>query len=165
MGRRGTQQGTVVEISSAQANQPNLVLSITINIPEKSRARGATQTQKFDEVVVKVIKSYDERTKSFTLGDKKVKLKDNHMKLIFGISYGIEEMTETSISKEDTALAKRLGLKEPSLCHIALLNKWNNGETDKERKIYNNLGSEQEGGEIEALEPEVENVRMTVDGE
>ncbi|KAI8556032.1 hypothetical protein RHMOL_Rhmol05G0221400 [Rhododendron molle] len=38
-------------------------------------------------------------------------------------------------------------------------------ETDKERKIYNNLGSEQEGGEVKALEPEVENVRMTVDGE
>ncbi|KAG5553486.1 hypothetical protein RHGRI_011384 [Rhododendron griersonianum] len=207
--RRGTQQGTVAEISRSQANQPKLVPSITIKIPEKSRTRGATQSQyelrarsekqlaanieeeelitrsqplkkrsrkvaekestqqrvslnrsnlqgmirlikdtelsakhiaclkktpfwllieaivskklvsdhcrKFDEVVVKVIKSYDERTQSFRLGDKKVKLKDNHVKLIFGISCGKEEMTETSISKEDTALAKRLGIKEARL--------------------------------------------------
>ncbi|XP_058215348.1 uncharacterized protein LOC131326548 [Rhododendron vialii] len=204
--RRGTQQGTPVE---AQANQPKLVPSVTIKIPEKSRARGATQTQyelrarsekqlgtnieeeglisrsqpvkkmsknvaekestqqrvslnrsnlqgmirligdtkfspkhiaclkktpfwllieaivskklvsnhcrKFDEVVVKVIKSYDERTKSFRLGDKKVKLKDNHVKLILGICCGNEEMVETNISKGDTALAKRLCIKEPRL--------------------------------------------------
>ncbi|KAI8538320.1 hypothetical protein RHMOL_Rhmol09G0093400 [Rhododendron molle] len=220
--------------------------------------------EKCDEVVVKVIKSYDESTKSFRLGDKKVKLKDNHVKLIFGISCGNEEMTETNISKQDTALAKRLGIKEARLTtttmkekikelksskkpediddvvrllclflcvtllfstsgtmvnwsfvhymedlakfwlceHTKLLTqknadavprllKWNVSElrdllrdfdhlnqlpadqvsdtklreTDKERKIYSNLGSEQEGGEVEALEPEVENVRMTVDGE
>ncbi|KAF7143014.1 hypothetical protein RHSIM_Rhsim05G0055800 [Rhododendron simsii] len=388
--RRGTQQGTIVE---AQANQPKLVPSITIQIPEKSRARGATQSQyelrarsekqlaanieeeglisrsqpvkkrsrieaekestqqrvslnrsnlqgfirllkdtelspnhiacfkktpfwlliesildkklvsehcrKFDEVVVKVVKSYDERTKSFRLGDKKVKLKDNHVKLIFGICCGNEEMTERNISKGDTALAKRLCIKEPRLttttikekikelkgskkrehiedvvrlfclflcvtllfstsgttvnwslvyymedlakvkqynwagavtdylmksihknhkelnelhgCSLLLmfwlceqinllqqknadavprLLKWNISElrdvlrdfdqlsqlpadqvstklqeTEKERKIYSNLGSEQEGGEIEALELEVEKVRMSVDGE
>ncbi|KAG5533993.1 hypothetical protein RHGRI_028000 [Rhododendron griersonianum] len=392
--RRGTQQGTVAEISRSQANQPKLVPSITIKIPEKSRTRGATQSQyelrarsekqlaanieeeelitrsqplkkrsrkvdekestqqrvslnrsnlqgmirlikdtelsakhiaclkktpfwllieaivskklvsdhcrKFDEVVVKVIKSYDERTQSFRLGDKKVKLKDNHVKLIFEISCGKEEMTETSISKEDTALAKRLGIKKARLttttmkekikelkssnkpediddvvrllclflcvtllfstsgttvnwsfvyymedlakvkqynwagavtdylmksihknhkelnelhgCSLLLmfwlcentkllqqknadavprLLKWNISElreilrdfdqlnqlpadqishtklreTDKERKIYSNLGSEQEGGEIEALEQEVEKVRMSIDGE
>ncbi|KAF7150862.1 hypothetical protein RHSIM_Rhsim02G0050500 [Rhododendron simsii] len=352
--RRGTQQGTLVE---AQANQPELVPSITIQIPEKSRARGATQTQyelrarsekqlaanieeeglisrsqpvkkrsrneaekestqqrvslnrsnlqgmirllkdteltpkhiacfkktpfwlliesivnkklvsehcrKFDEVVVKVVKSYDERTKSFRLGDKKVKLEDNHVKLIFGICCGSEEMTETNISKGDTALAKRLCIKEPRLTTTTIkekikelkgsnkpehiedvvrlfclflcvtllfstsgttvnwslvyymedlakfwlceqinllqqknadavprLLKWNISElrdvlrdfdqlsqlpadqvstklqeTEKERKIYSNLGSEQEGGEIEALELEVEKVRMSVDGE
>ncbi|KAG5551177.1 hypothetical protein RHGRI_009569 [Rhododendron griersonianum] len=256
--------------------------------------------RKFDEVVLKVIKSYDERTQKFRLGDKKVKLKDNHVKLIFGISCGKEEMTETSISKENTALAKRLGIKEARLttttmkekikelksinkpediadvvrllclflcvtllfstsgttvnwsfvyymedlakvkqynwagavtdylmksihknhkelnelhgCSLLLmfwlcentkllqqknadavprLLKWNISElreilrefnqlnqlpadqishtklreTDKERKIYNNLGSEQEGGEVEALEQEVEKVRMSVDGE
>ncbi|KAG5524299.1 hypothetical protein RHGRI_031089 [Rhododendron griersonianum] len=256
--------------------------------------------RKFDEVVLKVIKSYDERTQSFRLGDKKVKLKDNHVKLIFGISCGKVEMTETSISKENTALAKRLGIKEARLttttmkekikelkssnkpediadvvrllclflcvtllfstsgttvnwsfvyymedlakvkqynwagavtdylmksihknhkelnelhgCSLLLmfwlcentkllqqknadaiprLLKWNISElreilrdfnqlnqlpadqishtklreTDKERKIYSNLGSEQEGGEVEALEQEVEKVRMSVDGE
>ncbi|KAF7140289.1 hypothetical protein RHSIM_Rhsim06G0095000 [Rhododendron simsii] len=163
--RRGTQQGTVVEISCAQTNQPKVVPSITIKILEKSRARGATQTQKFNEVVVKVIKSYDERTKSFRLDDKKVKLKDNHVKLIFEISCRNDEMAKTSISKEDIALAKRLGIKEARLCHIALLDKWNNSELIKEGKIYINLGSKQEGGEVEALKPEVENVRMTVDGE
>ncbi|XP_058198462.1 uncharacterized protein LOC131313984 [Rhododendron vialii] len=71
--------------------------------------------RKFDEVVVKVIKSYDERTKSFRLGDKKVKLKDNNVKLILGICCGNEEMVETNISKGDTALAKRLCIKEPRL--------------------------------------------------
>ncbi|XP_058181241.1 uncharacterized protein LOC131299680 [Rhododendron vialii] len=204
--RRGTHQGTPVE---AQANQPKLVPSVTIKIPKKSRAKGATQTQyelrarlekqlgtnieeeglisrsqpmkkrsrnvaekestqqrvslnrsnlqgmirligdtefspkhiacfkktpfwllieaivskklvsnhcrKFDEVVVKVIKSYDERTKIFRLGDKKMKLKDNHVKLILGICCGNEEMVETTISKGDTALAKRLCIKEPRL--------------------------------------------------
>ncbi|KAF7134461.1 hypothetical protein RHSIM_Rhsim08G0172300 [Rhododendron simsii] len=175
------------------------------------------QSRKFDEVIVKVIKSYDERTKSFRLGDKKVKLKDNHVKLIFGISCGNKEMAETDISKEDTALAKRC-IKEPRLTtttmkekikelkssnkpediedvvrlfclflcvtllfstsgttvnwsfvyymeDLAKVNDTKLREADKELKIYSNLGSKQEGGEIDALALEVEKVRMSVDGE
>ncbi|KAF7124339.1 hypothetical protein RHSIM_Rhsim12G0112900 [Rhododendron simsii] len=67
--------------------------------------------------------SYEEDNISFILGDKKLKLTKEHVKVIFGISCGSVEMVETNIKKESVALAKRLEIKEARLSAPAMKQK------------------------------------------
>ncbi|KAH7842769.1 hypothetical protein Vadar_009005 [Vaccinium darrowii] len=73
------------------------------------------QCRKFDEVVLKIVQSYQEDTKAFRIGGKNIRLTKNHVRLIFGISCGNKEMVEMKINKEATGLAKRLDIKESRL--------------------------------------------------
>ncbi|KAF7144570.1 hypothetical protein RHSIM_Rhsim04G0163600 [Rhododendron simsii] len=79
--------------------------------------------RKYDEVVLKIIQSYEEDSSSFTMGDRKLKLTKEHVKVIFGISCGSAKMVETNIKKESVALAKRLGIKEARLSTPAMKQK------------------------------------------
>ncbi|KAI8554873.1 hypothetical protein RHMOL_Rhmol05G0130700 [Rhododendron molle] len=67
--------------------------------------------RKFDEVVVKIVKSYDANTKTFRLGNKHVKLEREDVKLIFGISCGNEEINQGYCKKEDVQLAVKWKIK------------------------------------------------------
>ncbi|KAG5545787.1 hypothetical protein RHGRI_018072 [Rhododendron griersonianum] len=71
--------------------------------------------RKYDEVVLKIIQSYEEESRSFIVGDRQLKLTKEHVKLIFGISCGEVEMVEANVKKESVALAKRLEMKEARL--------------------------------------------------
>ncbi|KAG5564675.1 hypothetical protein RHGRI_000756 [Rhododendron griersonianum] len=71
--------------------------------------------RKYDEVVLKIIQSYEEDSRSFIVGDRQLKLTKEHVKLIFGISCGEVEMVEANVKKESVALAKRLEMKEARL--------------------------------------------------
>ncbi|KAH7850965.1 hypothetical protein Vadar_005308 [Vaccinium darrowii] len=73
------------------------------------------QCRKFDEVVLKIVQSYQEDTKAFRIGGKSIRLTKNHVRLIFGISCGNKEMVKMKINKEATGLAKRLDIKESRL--------------------------------------------------
>ncbi|KAH7859797.1 hypothetical protein Vadar_005584 [Vaccinium darrowii] len=73
------------------------------------------QCRKFDEVVLKIVQSYQEDTKAFRIGGKNIRLTKNHVRLIFGISCGNKEMVEMKINKEATGLEKRLDIKESRL--------------------------------------------------
>lgn len=79
--------------------------------------------RKYDEVVLKIIQSYEEESKSFIVGDRQLKLTKEHVKLIFGISCGEVEMVETNVKKESVALAKRLGMTEARLSAPAMKQK------------------------------------------
>ncbi|KAF7113249.1 hypothetical protein RHSIM_RhsimUnG0145500 [Rhododendron simsii] len=79
--------------------------------------------RKYDEVVLRIIQSYDEQSRSFIVGDRQLKLTKEHVKLIFGISCGEVEMLETNVKKESVALAKRLEIKEPRLSAPAMKQK------------------------------------------
>lgn len=72
------------------------------------------QCRKYDEVVLKIVQSYQEDTKAFRIGGKNIRLTKNHVRLIFGISCG-NKMVEMKINKEATKLAKRLDIKESRL--------------------------------------------------
>ncbi|KAG5537923.1 hypothetical protein RHGRI_025123 [Rhododendron griersonianum] len=52
--------------------------------------------RKYDEVVLKIIQSYEEESRSFIVGDRQLKLTKGHVKLIFGISCGEVEMVEAN---------------------------------------------------------------------
>ncbi|KAH7854795.1 hypothetical protein Vadar_017880 [Vaccinium darrowii] len=80
-----------------------------------SKKLQSDQCRKFDEVVLKIVQSYEEDTEAFTVGSKNIKFTSNHVRLVFGICCGNKEMTETKIKKESTALAKRLEIKESRL--------------------------------------------------
>ncbi|KAG5558172.1 hypothetical protein RHGRI_008183 [Rhododendron griersonianum] len=71
--------------------------------------------RKYDEVVLKIIQSYEEESRSFIVGDRQLKLTKEHVKLIFGISCGEVEMVEANVKKESVAFAKRLEMKEARL--------------------------------------------------
>ncbi|KAF7140533.1 hypothetical protein RHSIM_Rhsim06G0146100 [Rhododendron simsii] len=79
--------------------------------------------RKYDEVVLRIIQSYEEESRSFIVGDRQLKLTKEHVKLIFGISCGEVEMMETNVKKESVALAKRLKIKEPRLSAPAMKRK------------------------------------------
>ncbi|KAH7839948.1 hypothetical protein Vadar_010570 [Vaccinium darrowii] len=76
-----------------------------------SKKLQSDQCRKFDEVVLKIVQSYEEDTEAFTVGSKNIKFTSDHVRLVFGICCGNKEMTETKIKKESTALAKRLEIK------------------------------------------------------
>ncbi|KAH7836529.1 hypothetical protein Vadar_002465 [Vaccinium darrowii] len=80
-----------------------------------SKKLQSDQCRKFDEVVLKIVQSYEEDTEAFTVGSKNIKFTNDHVRLVFGISCGNKEMTETKIKKESIALAKRLEIKESRL--------------------------------------------------
>ncbi|KAG5561405.1 hypothetical protein RHGRI_004439 [Rhododendron griersonianum] len=67
--------------------------------------------RKFDEVVVKIVESYDANTRTFRLGNKHVKLEREDVKLIFGISCGNEEINQGNCKKEDVQLAVKWKIK------------------------------------------------------
>ncbi|KAF7136450.1 hypothetical protein RHSIM_Rhsim08G0151400 [Rhododendron simsii] len=71
--------------------------------------------RKFDEVVVKIVKSYDANTRTFTLGNKHVKLEREDVKLIFGITCGNEEIDQGYCKKEDVQLVVKWKIKEKRL--------------------------------------------------
>ncbi|KAI8556243.1 hypothetical protein RHMOL_Rhmol05G0237300 [Rhododendron molle] len=79
--------------------------------------------RKYDEVVLQIIQSYEEESKSFIVGDRQLKLTKEHVKVIFGISCGEVEMVETNVKKESVALAKRLEMKEARLSAPAMKQK------------------------------------------
>ncbi|KAH7833202.1 hypothetical protein Vadar_004062 [Vaccinium darrowii] len=80
-----------------------------------SKKLQSDQCRKYDEVVLKIVQSYEEDTEAFTVGSKNIKFTSDHVRLVFGICCGNKEMTETKIKKESTALAKRLEIKESRL--------------------------------------------------
>ncbi|KAG5541015.1 hypothetical protein RHGRI_021039 [Rhododendron griersonianum] len=67
--------------------------------------------RKFDEVVVKIVESYDANTRTFRLGNKHVKLEREDVKLIFGITCGNEEINQGYCKKEDVQLAVKWKIK------------------------------------------------------
>ncbi|KAF7151694.1 hypothetical protein RHSIM_Rhsim02G0117900 [Rhododendron simsii] len=67
--------------------------------------------RKFDEVVVKIIESYDANIRTFRLGNKHVKLEREDVKLIFGISCRNEEINQGYCKKEDVQLAVKWKIK------------------------------------------------------
>ncbi|KAF7112609.1 hypothetical protein RHSIM_RhsimUnG0211900 [Rhododendron simsii] len=67
--------------------------------------------RKFDEVVVKIVESYDAEARTFRLGNKHVKLEREDVKLIFGISCGNEEINQGYCKKEDVQLAVKWKIK------------------------------------------------------
>ncbi|KAG5538993.1 hypothetical protein RHGRI_019519 [Rhododendron griersonianum] len=67
--------------------------------------------RKFDEVVVKIVESYDANTRTFRLGNKHVKLEREDVKLIFGITCGNEEINQGYCKKEDVQLAVKWKVK------------------------------------------------------
>ncbi|XP_058203886.1 intracellular protein transport protein USO1-like isoform X2 [Rhododendron vialii] len=71
--------------------------------------------RKFDEVVVKIVELYDANTRTFTLGNKHVKLEREDVKLIFGISCGNEEINQGYCKKEDVQLAVKWKIKQKRL--------------------------------------------------
>ncbi|KAG5521455.1 hypothetical protein RHGRI_033873 [Rhododendron griersonianum] len=71
--------------------------------------------RKFDEVVVKIVESYDANTRTFRLGNKHVMLEREDVKLIFGISCGNEEINQGYCKKEDVQLAVKWKIKEKRL--------------------------------------------------
>ncbi|KAI8546097.1 hypothetical protein RHMOL_Rhmol07G0089700 [Rhododendron molle] len=71
--------------------------------------------RKFDEVVAKIVESYDANTRTFRLGNKHVKLEREDVKLIFGISCGNEEINQGYCKKEDVQLAAKWKIKGKKL--------------------------------------------------
>ncbi|KAI8572522.1 hypothetical protein RHMOL_Rhmol01G0205900 [Rhododendron molle] len=90
--------------------------------------------RKFDGVVVKVIKSYQEGTRSFRLGNRNVELTRDDIKLIFGISCGDEDIVDRNMKKEDTELAQRLQIKEARLSTTRIRQKIKELESSKEQQ-------------------------------
>ncbi|KAI8530182.1 hypothetical protein RHMOL_Rhmol11G0036000 [Rhododendron molle] len=90
--------------------------------------------RKFDGVVVKVIKSYQEGTKSFRLANKNVELTRDDVKLIFGISCGDEDMVDRNMKKEDTELAQRQQFKEARLSITTIRQKIKELKSSKEQQ-------------------------------
>ncbi|KAI8567564.1 hypothetical protein RHMOL_Rhmol02G0131700 [Rhododendron molle] len=70
--------------------------------------------RKFDEVVAKIVESYDGNKRTFRLGNKHVKLEREDVKLIFGISCGNEEINQGYCKKEDVQLAAKWKIKGES---------------------------------------------------
>ncbi|KAG5516608.1 hypothetical protein RHGRI_037362 [Rhododendron griersonianum] len=92
--------------------------------------------RKYNEVILKIIQSYEEDTRSCTLGDKKLKLTKDHVKVIFGISYGSVEMVKTNMKKESIALAKRIEIKEARLSTPTMKQKINQlKSSEKEQDV------------------------------
>ncbi|KAG5553981.1 hypothetical protein RHGRI_011748 [Rhododendron griersonianum] len=67
--------------------------------------------RKFDEVVVKIVESYDANTRTFRLGNKHVKLEREDVKLILGITCGNEEINQGYCKKEDVQLTVKWKVK------------------------------------------------------
>ncbi|KAG5565945.1 hypothetical protein RHGRI_001763 [Rhododendron griersonianum] len=95
--------------------------------------------RKFDGVVVKVIKSYQEGTRSFRLGDKNVELTRDDVKLIFGISCGDENMVDRNMKKEETELAQRLQIKEARLSTTTIRQKIKELKGSKEQQDIDDI--------------------------
>ncbi|KAF7124920.1 hypothetical protein RHSIM_Rhsim12G0117400 [Rhododendron simsii] len=92
--------------------------------------------RKYDEVVLRIIQSYEEESRSFIVGDRQLKLTMEHVKLIFGISCGEVQMMETNAKKESVTLAKRLKIKEPRLSAPAMKQKIKElTSTEKEQDV------------------------------
>ncbi|CAL5338193.1 unnamed protein product [Camellia sinensis] len=99
---------------------------------------------KYDDVVAKILQTYQMNGTTFQIGGKKLKLKRNDFKLIFGIACGQKKMHLVYGRKDDIDLIKRRKIRENRMTSASiqklitklLRNKKNEDREDVVRLVY-----------------------------